>query len=172
MSLIVEDGTAVANANSYVSLDDAVTYATARGLTLTPSPSSLSEQAIIRATAALDAMYRMSFPGYKTNGRSQSLEWPRTDAYDYDGQAILANTVPIEVVNATCEIAVRELATPGSMMPDLDRGGNIRSLRAGSVAIEYGANASAQTTYTIIDGILSAIIGSTQASFVGTAVRG
>lgn len=160
MSLIVEDGSIVENANAYVSLDDCSAYCSARGLTFVSSPSTTGEEAIIRATAAIDATYRGRFPGYKVSGRDQSLEWPRGQAYDYEGLLINGDEVPIEIVQATCEAAVRELATPGSMMPDLERGGAIKRLKAGSAEIEYDGFASVRTAFSIIDGILSAILTS------------
>ena len=172
MTIIVEDGTAPAGANAYVSVDDCQAYCDARGLTFGASPTEVGEEAIIRATTAIDARYRGRFPGYKTNGRNQSLEWPRTAAYDAEWNAIGGTEIPIEIINATCEAAVRELASPGSMMPDLERGGSIKRLKAGSVEIEYGANAMAQTTFTLIDGILSPLLGSAVSAYVGRAVRG
>jgi hypothetical protein len=79
--------------------------------------------------------------------------------------------VPIEIVHATIEAAVRELATPGSLAPDLERGGAIKSLRAGSVGIEYMGNAPAETIFTLIDGILSGLLGSRSSSLVGVSSR-
>lgn len=172
MSLIVEDGTGKTDANAYVALADCVAYAAARGLTFPASPAGPAEAAIIRATTAIDATYRSRFSGEKLNGRAQALEWPRKYATDATGSSIDSDEVPFEIVEATCEAAVRELATPGGMMPDLERGGQIKALSAGSVSIEYGSNASAQTTFSLIDGILSGLIGGGNSGLFGQAVRG
>lgn len=172
MSLIVEDGSGAADSNAYVSLSDCAEYCAARGLTFPTSPSSEGEQAIIRATAAIDAKYRSRFPGTKVNGRSQALQWPRTGAEDADGEEIADDEIPQEIINATCEAAARELAEAGSMLPDLERGGQIKSLKAGSVAIEYGGAAPATTTFQVIDGILSGLLGAQTAGFIATSVRG
>lgn len=172
MALVVEDGTGKEDADSYVELADAVAYAAARGLTFPASPAGPAEAALIRATAAIDATYRARFPGQRTNGRAQSLEWPRKYAGDAAGEPIADDEIPQEVINATCEAAVRELSSPNSMMPDLERGGQIKSLQAGSVAIEYGSNATAQTTFSLIDGILSSLIGGGNGGLFATAVRG
>jgi hypothetical protein len=173
MALVLEDGSGLSTANAYVSLNDCAAYCVDHGLTFVTSPSSLGEQAIIRATAAIDATYRGRFPGYKANLREQALEWPRQLAYDVEDNLIDGNEVPIEVVNATCEAAVRELESPGSVLPDLERGGSVKRLKAGSVEIEYGANASPQTTFQLINGILSGILttGSGGGLF-GVASRG
>jgi hypothetical protein len=173
MTLVVEDGTGVALANAYVTLDEVSEYAAARGLTFPTSPSTDGEAAIVRATAAIDAMYRGRFSGYRTHGRLQALAWPRSTSYDAEALVLDGDEIPIEIKQATCEAAVRELASPGAMTPDLERGGSIRRLKAGSVEIEYGGNASAHTVFTTIDGILAALLSSSSTStFSGVAVRG
>jgi hypothetical protein len=172
MTLNVETGTGAANSDAYVSLEDCAEYAEKRGLSFPPSPAGPAEAAIIRATAAIDATYRSRFSGEKVNGRAQALEWPRKNATDASGSNIDSDEVPFEIVEATCEAAVREMATPGAMMPDLERGGQIKALSAGSVSIEYGSNASAQTTFSLIEGILSGLIGGGNSGLFGQAVRG
>lgn len=170
MALVVEDGTGLADANSYVSETDFDAYCDDRAI----SPTSGDvEAALVRASASLDGAYRAQYPGYRTNTRVQGLEWPRTAAYDYEGNLIPEDEIPKEVTQATCELAVRELASPGSTAPDLDRGGDIRSIRAGSVAIEYGANSTPETIYTIVDGIMASLLGSVAPSnYFGSAARG
>jgi Putative DnaT-like ssDNA binding protein len=167
--MIVEDGTGLSTANSYVSEDDADTYFDAKGNTDWTDSSDDKEAALVRATQAIDATYRMRFPGYKTELRNQALEWPRTSAYD--AQNNIVEGVPVEIIQATCEAALRELTDPNSMRPDLSRGGDVRRLQAGSVSIEYGAGSSTVTTYTLIDGILSGLLGP-KSIFNAVAVRG
>lgn len=175
MAIVVEDGTGDPDANSYVSVADAAAYATLHGLTFSASPDVGNAAALIRATAAIDARYGASFPGYRTAGRDQGLQWPRAAAYDIGGWLIADDEIPIEIINATIEAAVRELASPNSMLPDLERGGRIQSLQAGSVGITYESSASAQTSFTLIDGILENILsgmGGSGGGLFGTAVRG
>lgn len=170
MPLVLEDGTGLASANSYVSETDADTYFDDRATTdWTGDTTSDKEAALIRASAAIDATYRARFPGWRSNGRDQGLEWPRTNAYDYEGLPV--DGVPVEIINATCEAALIELTDPGAMTPDLERGGQIRAMSAGSVSIEYAAAASATTTRTLIDGILSSLLGPTT-MYSARAVRG
>ncbi len=174
--LIVEDGSGVENANSYCDETDANAYFELRGNTawtgISSSPDQGKPAALIRATAAIDATYRSRFGGTKTGGRAQSLQWPRSGAYDAEGELIASDEIPQEVIDATCEAALRELAEPGSMMPDIAAGGVEKRIKAGSVEIERFGNAPAAATFSIIDGILSGLIGSATASFIGTAVRG
>ncbi|MDB5612042.1 MAG: hypothetical protein JWP25_8942 [Bradyrhizobium sp.] len=193
MPIVVEDGTAIQSANSYASEATLDAYADDRAITLAAGDA---EAALIRGTRYIDS-YRARFPGYRTNRRLQGLEWPRIIAFtrvptggrDYpysfgssdrsDSYAaflgisnILSNEIPIEIIQATCEAAIRELADPGSMQPDMDRGGQIERLKAGSVEIQYGANASPQTTYLVIEGLLSGLLIPSSGGMVGTLARG
>lgn len=171
MTLVLEDGTGIESANSYATEDDFDEYVDARSIT---PASGDKEAALIRATTAIDARYGASFPGYRKAGRDQGLLWPRAAAYDSEGWLLPDDEVPKEVVEATIEAAVRELANPGSMMPDLERGGGIQSIRAGSVGITYSQNASAKTTYTLIDGIIANVLsgnGGSNGGMFGQSVR-
>src|ERR1700746_1316619 len=156
MAFILEDGSGVAGANQYITATELETYADNTGVTLADGDE---DAAIVRATTALDAIYRARFNGYKGHGRNQGLEWPRPAAYDREGYLISGTIIPPEIKNAVCEMAIRELAEPNSMIPDLDRGGQVLMLRAGSVEIQYGANATAKTTFQVIDGMLTGLLG-------------
>jgi len=166
--MVVEDGAGLATANSYVSENDFGTYCDDRGIT--PATGD-AEAALVRATQWIDNTYRNRFPGHRVNGRVQALEWPRGYAYDAFGYAVEDNGVPAEIVQATCEAALRELTETGSLAPDLDRGGQIRELQAGSVRVVYGTNATAQTFFQIIDGILARLLGA-KSQYTSKAVRG
>jgi hypothetical protein len=174
MALVVEDGTGKADAESYVSVANAVIYATKHGSVFPGTDVPGSEAALRNATAYIDNTYRTRFTGYRTHRRDQALEWPRVGAYVYtpNTSADVAyaggydpaydyldqDEIPVEIINATCEAAIRELASPGSLAPDLDRGGAVKMLKAGSVEIEYGANASSVTTFQAVDLALSALL--------------
>ncbi len=174
MGLVLEDGSGVAGANSYISEDTFDNYCEDRGIT---PASGDTEAAAIRASTAIDAEYGGSFPGYRVMGRNQGLEWPRLQAYDNQYWLIVGDEVPKEIVQATCEATIRELASPGSMMPDLVRGGNIKRKRIKVDAVEteteWAGNAEARTTFTLIRGILARILsGGSGGGLFGVAVRG
>jgi len=170
VSLTVEDGTGLADADAYVSIDDCADYATARALTFATSPSAAGEAAIRIATSWIDNTYRTRFTGSRKNGRSQALEWPRIYATDAAGNDIASDEVPIEIMNATCEAAIRELASPGTLQPDLERGGAIKRLKAGSVEVEYQAGALARTLFTAVDAALSGLLIA-RSMYSGRAIR-
>lgn len=167
MAFLVEDGTGLAGATSYASEDDLDAYAEDRGTTLADGDP---EAALVRASAAIDALFGGRFPGTKVNGRSQGLLWPRSGGYDANGDAIAEDAVPAEVVKATLEAAIRELVEPGSMMPDQERGGALKRVKAGEVEAEWFGNAPAATTFSLIEGLLAPLLGA-QAQYTARAVR-
>ena len=171
MALVVEDGTGKSDAESYVSVSACADYAAKVGGAFATTDTTACEAALRRATAWVDGTYSHRFPGVRSKVRNQALEWPRIDAEDREGYAIGPTEVPREIVSATCEAAIRELATPGTMAPDLERGGAIRKMQAGSVALEYAAAAPVTPMYLVIDNLLSPILRSGN-KLVGRAVRG
>jgi hypothetical protein len=120
MALTTTPGDAAAN--SYASLVTAAAYHTARGNTAWTGTDAAKEAALIRATQWLDGRYGDRWPGVRWKLRLQALDWPRVDAFDRDGTDIDFDEVPVEVVNATCEAALRELTTPGILSPDITPG--------------------------------------------------
>lgn len=191
MALIVETGLGLPNAEAYQSVSSLMAYCDARGLDYSAfeGQTVLFEQALRRATSYIDNRYRNRFTGYRTNRREQALEWPRNGAYvqyfdqnviylqsgtgvgnvDYD--IIDPNTIPPELINATSEAACRELVSPGSLTPDLDRGNAISSLKAGSVAITYASGAPAVTVYLAIEQAISGLL-LPESMYSGTSIRG
>lgn len=108
LTLIKEDGTGKADANSYATSDDGVLYhfghlyASAWTAATTPQ----KEAALVMATRLIDAEYQ--FVGVKAKD-GQALQWPRVECRDPDtGEDVPENSVPKAVVEAVCELA-REL---------------------------------------------------------------
>jgi protease II len=94
MALIVEDGSLVANANSYITLAEYKAWADARGLTYSADDTTV-EQQILRA---MDYLERIEYIGNKAN-ENQPLQWPRTEAL-IDGYYADATEIPKEVKTA------------------------------------------------------------------------
>jgi hypothetical protein len=178
MALIVEDGTGLADAESYLSVADLGEYAELFGRSYTPSsPESEDEAALRRATQWLDGMFRSRFPGARLNGRDQVLEWPRSGAYDQSGELIASNAVPIEIKNATAEAALREIASPGSLNPDYTPSQRVKRQRDKvdvlETEVEYFDSAAGAVIpiVTVIDEILSGIIGARSNTMVSFLER-
>ena len=87
-TIIVENGTVVAGANSYVSEADLTAYAADRGVTLTTALDVL----IIKA---MDYIESLSFIGDK-HKEAQPLQWPRDEVY-IDRYYIERETIPKEL---------------------------------------------------------------------------
>jgi len=132
--------------------------------------------ALVRGSASVDGIYGDLFPGIKTGARGQPLAWPRVEkdgslVADRDGNEIADDEIPIEVINAAFEFALRELLEPGSTQ-DLARGGAIKSVGAGSARVDFADNAPAVTTFQAVDNLLAGLLVSrTTRSLVGFLAR-
>lgn len=104
--LIVEDGSIVEGANSYVGLDEADRYLDIdpRG---GPKWAGLEEEERERllayATRYIDENY--IFAGRPTT-REQELKWPRRGMTDIDGYHVADAVIPRELRHATAQLAV------------------------------------------------------------------
>jgi hypothetical protein len=110
MTLIVENGTGVANANSYVSVADFVSWADGRGIVYPAIPEL--EQKILRS---MDFIESLHFVGQK-HEETQSLQWPR-DYVLIDGYSVESNEIPKEVKVAVYESVKLEIENDSKMTP-------------------------------------------------------
>lgn len=135
MALTTTAGSATADA--FASLATVETYAEAHGKSdwTDSTDDDAKEQAIRRATSWLSTAF--TWKGYRTNGRSQALAWPRADVEDAEGEAVSSDEVPVEIVQACCEAAVYELANPGGLSPTVTLTDRIRSRQIGSMRREF-----------------------------------
>ena len=122
MALTVEDGTGLANADSYISLVDAETYVTAyepEGLaTWTAALDPAKEVALRKATQYLDTTYVNRWKGARILA-TMSLDWPRQNAFA-EGAELANDAVPVRLEQATVEAAVRFLS--GELTADVAAG--------------------------------------------------
>lgn len=154
MALIVEDGTGKTDAQSFVSVTDANTYASARGDTgWTGAADADKEKALIKATDFLCRYY--IWVGTKKT-QAQALVWPRSGAEDWDGYSIAVTVVPSAVKDACVELAMR--ARTKDLLPDLARGGRVSSVRAGSVFVAFNRDAPVNKVYQTVDMLLRGLI--------------
>lgn len=125
MAIIVEDGTLVSNANSYVDELDLIAYAEDRGITIT----GVEEQLLIRA---MDYLESLSFIGIK-RVHTQALQWPRANVI-IDDYLVSLDTIPNELKKAQMEIA---LAVDNGQDPAADIGRVQSSVKVGEIAVTY-----------------------------------
>lgn len=106
MALIVEDGSGVANANSYETLVGIRAYALSRGVTLSATDSVVEAQAH-KAMDFLEAQ-RGRYQGDKTDP-AQALQFPRTGV-KVDCVEIAADAIPAVLVQAQCRLIMEQHA--------------------------------------------------------------
>jgi len=114
MALIVEDGSIVANADSYTSRADIITYAAARGVTLLDDVTT--DQKAIKAMDYL-ALYDTQWKGSQVDAATQSLAWPRKYVYITD-DLFSETAIPVQLIRAQKEL-VMQIAAGVSLLPTL-----------------------------------------------------
>ncbi len=131
--MVVETGAGLANANSFASLVEAEAY-------FDGHPSYTTWQAVepTAKEAALMTATRYLCRAVRWLGSisvsTQALAWPRAYVYDREGRAISSTTVPQQVKDAVCELAL-------AMRTKLDPGSGLRlvtSETVGPVSYTYG----------------------------------
>lgn len=111
MTIVVEDGSIVAGANSYGTIADFRTYATQKDLLHSGSSINVNdksddeiEAALIEAKDYIEAKGE-EFQGYKVSD-SQPLQWPRNDVWVDKRSRLLSNSsIPREVEYAQYALA-------------------------------------------------------------------
>lgn len=101
MTIIVEDGSIVANANSYVTVAEARAYATARGVTL--GVDAVVEAALISAADYTESK-RAQYQGEKVSP-DQELQFPRFNVF-VDGFEIAPTAIPKTLKNAQMQLVI------------------------------------------------------------------
>lgn len=164
-ALVVEDGTVVTGANSWVDMAFMDQYCSDMGYTTwgtIESPDSRRISAVIRGCRYVVRRYSEEWPGSKVGGRAQTLPWPRDDAYDVDGELIESTEIPTEVKQAQCEAALREYVNPGSLTPDYISAQRVVREKVGDLEVQYADDFSTGAMVPVIstiDDILTPIFG-------------
>jgi len=125
MPLVIEDGTGVANADSYQTLADARASAALLGLAL-PADDTETEIALRNGYRYVNG-FEPSFSGTRTT-TTQTGAWPRTDAYYCYGRNqvdIATDAIPADIVAAQMMAGV-EYGKGTDVMP-VDNGLSIAS---------------------------------------------
>ena len=142
MTLTVETGAIVANANSYVSTTDFTAYATARGITLTSGAETLLVQ-------AMDYIESLSYIGTKYTA-TQGLQWPRSNVY-IDGYLFAYNDIPQELINAQMQVAMAIDVGNGPLVT-ISR--STKRERVGELEVEYMSYAASTPIVRSINAML------------------
>jgi hypothetical protein len=165
MAIIVEDGTLVANANSYVTVAEVDTYCENRGLTSWDSlGDEIKEASLLRG---MDFIETKPFKGGKSFF-DNPLEWPRVNWYqptnvsaydiiDYEG------VIPLGLKLAVCRAAYEESLVAGCLQEGTSRDDFITRKKIDVLEVEYklpvsGTVSGIVETYPQIDGHLRTLL--------------
>ena len=163
MALIVENGTGLANAESYSSVADADIFHESRGnLAWDALDTDVKEQALRRSTDYIDSYYSEHWLGQTLN-LTQALAWPRafvprpvrqsiTAAYD---PYISSSALPQQLVKATAQLALKT-ATGVILMPDSTP--DIKQKTVGPLTVIYQDGASSSVEFNAIEALLSGLL--------------
>lgn len=139
MALIIEDGTNVSGANSYVTVDEVRAFATLRGITSLPANDGDVEPLVIKAMDYVEK-HRNLFRGRKSNS-DQPLQWPRRRVY-VDQIYVDSDSIPQDLKNATCQLAI------DAVSEDLDPNGDGQEIvreKVGPIETEFAKTGSSTT---------------------------
>lgn len=105
MALVIEDGSIVPGADSYISRADVIAYAIKRGVVL-PDTDATDNQ-IIKAMDYL-TLFDDKWKGSQVDPQNQSLAWPRKGVYvSGEHSALPSDTIPRQIVNAQAELVMQ-----------------------------------------------------------------
>lgn len=170
MTLIVEDGTGLADANVYATRAEFLAYHAERGNAAAASAEvEAVDAALIRATEFLDASYQ--WRGYAALS-TQALSWPRRrtcegasiggvlNGYGYlmDRNGRYLDGLPRDVKRATMELALLGISTTyangfigGAAGGSVTAQGAQKRVKAGSVEVEWFGVAGGATMRQAMD---------------------
>lgn len=158
MAVTVENGTGVANADSYISVADATAYFGTRLYSTAWSEASAEDKevALIQAARTLDNY--VSWFGLKSDP-DQTMQWPRIGIYELQNvngvetDVELIDTVPTVVIQAQCELAIYLLGGDKTSLPST---AGFKKLNvAGAISFEVDNN----TKPMLIPAIVLQLVG-------------
>jgi hypothetical protein len=156
---IVEDGSGVEGATSYVALADAEQYFDNRPshalIAYWTGTDEAKHGALNQATAFLDTNYQW-VQGYKLLS-TNPLDWPRGNAYDSSGYAIGNDTIPPAVQDSVCELAIRVLSGI-DLLADEEQ--TVDSAKIGPLDVAFQDGSSPTVKYPYVTKLLRGLIGS------------
>lgn len=173
MSIVVEDGTGLADAESYASVEFADDYHLTRGReeTWVELDEVVKEQALRLASDYMVQEYRDRWAGYRRT-LTQALDWPRWDVPRRDAPGWYgawrafydSNVVPEEVKRACVELAFRAVdqdtltVSAAGLLPDLEP--QVQSESVGPISVTYFQGGRQQTRRSAVDAMLLPLLSS------------
>ncbi len=148
ITLIVEDGTGVANANTYADLAYARAFATNTGLVGLPTDDEAAKAALLRAMAYIESRPYQGYPSSAT----QALVWPRKGVL-YSGYQLLDNYIP-EPIKKAQVVAATLIGNGIELLPTVS-GQFVTEETVGPITTKYSdeylASSTGLTVFSEID---------------------
>lgn len=158
--IVVEDGSIVANANSYVSVSDSRLFAESRGVVLPVDDDAIAAM-LIQATDYLQSK-ECEYQGSRTS-REQELSWPRIDV-EINGNEFPSDKIPKNVIYAQ-NYLVMALNDGIPIMGNIVPGDFVIEETVGPITTKYSDPAKVgignmAPTLTAVDAALAPLFGS------------
>jgi hypothetical protein len=138
ITLIVEDGTKVVGANSYLTLAEAEGYHSLYGNTdwADAADDEVRKQALVLATKAVDLLYGSKYLSFMYPDSNQPLLFPRAYFWDNTGRIIPEHTIPLSLKDAVSEIALMQI-NGANIFPMQSTSGLVKSdnVKLGSLGV-------------------------------------
>lgn len=150
MPLIIENGSGMADAESYIDLDYLIAYATKRGI----DSSSMTESNIVKAQDYFETSYK--FKGTKLKD-TQALEFPRL----INGEVIY----PVRVKSAICELALKSVNV---LLEDTSQ--KVIKEKVGELEVQYSENSSQEVNYRYVFNLIAPWLDNSS-SFSSSIIR-
>jgi len=129
INFVVEDGTGLSNATSYIAIADANQYVedyVADSTDWSAASDDVKKQALNVASQFIDLQY-VPLQGVRLK-EAQALNWPRAYVTDRDGYSVDSDIVPQRVEYATVEVALYFVSN-GEVYSQLDSEGRLQAQR-------------------------------------------
>lgn len=141
MALVIEDGTVVAGANSFVTVAEIRAFATARGITLPAEDPAVEVFAVKAMDFLIAAEPRMI--GRRTDPANQELPYPRTGVVIYSAE-LLPDGIPSALKQGQMQLAV-DVAQGVPLFPDDTADPATKREKVGQIETEYFGPSTAAT---------------------------
>jgi hypothetical protein len=151
MSLIVENGTGLSNAESLISVSELISHHVNRGNTnINLLSTQEAEEALRRTSDYFLQTYKDRWKGCLLN-TTQALDWPRSGIVLNDGSIVYPGTIPARVKQAFADLAFK--AAGGELLGDISQ--QVIRQKVDVLEVEYQPNTRQTKRYTAIDAMLA-----------------
>ncbi len=132
MSLVIEDGTKVADATSYATVDQLRVIAAARGVTTLSKKDADCEVLLIKA---MDFLYGLDYIGDRLS-RDQPLDWPRYNVV-IEGWPWPPNDIPRQLWTVQCILAIEYMTQDLLPTTAANAPGPVTTKTVGPITVQY-----------------------------------